>query len=45
MRNYGFDHQGKRPDQVSASELVAGVCFALIVIGLLGYGFLSLGTP
>lgn len=37
------DHQGKRPDQVSASEAIAGVCLAILVI--VGVGLLIGWTP
>jgi len=37
MKTDGFDYQGKRPDQVSASEAIAGVCLAVALI--LGIAF------
>lgn len=41
-RNFGLDHQGKREDQVSFAELVAGICFGLMLVCLLGLFFLWL---
>lgn len=42
-RNFGF--QGKRDDQVSFSQAVAGICLGLVVICLIYAYLLSRSAP
>ena len=36
-----FDYQGKREDQVTGSEVLAGVCLGLILIAVIGWVLLA----
>lgn len=42
MDKQNFDYQGKRPDQVKNSNVIAVICVGAIFIGAIIYGLVKL---
>lgn len=40
-RNFGLDHQGKREDQVSFVQVVAGILIGLLMVVAIGSCFIA----
>ncbi len=42
MENNNFDYQGKRPEQVEASNKIFAICVIGVLIGAIIYGLVKL---